>query len=69
MPAPADLRSALARSAQAKATYANFSPSQRREYIEWVTEARRAETRARRVATTIEWLSEGKRCNWKYENC
>jgi uncharacterized protein YdeI (YjbR/CyaY-like superfamily) len=69
LPVPADLRTALARSAKAKATFAKFSPSQRREYIEWVTEAKRAETRARRVATTIEWLSEGKRRNWKYENC
>ena len=66
---PADLRTALAQSATAQATFKKFSPSQRREYIEWVTEAKRAETRARRVATTIEWLREGKRRNWKYENC
>ncbi len=66
---PADLRTALARSAKARATFAEFSPGQRREYLEWVTEAKRPETRARRVATTIEWLSEGKHRNWKYENC
>lgn len=66
---PVDLRTALAQSAMAKATFAKFSPSQRREYIEWVTEAKRPETRARRVATTIAWLSEGKRRNGKYENC
>ena len=40
-----------------------------REYVEWVTEAKRDETRAKRLAQTIEWLAEGKRRNWKYENC
>jgi uncharacterized protein YdeI (YjbR/CyaY-like superfamily) len=69
LPVPADLRTALARSAKAKTTFAKFSPSQRREYIEWITEAKRAETRARRVVTAVEWLSEGKRRNWKYEKC
>ena len=66
---PADLRSAMARSAKARATFQGFSPSQRREYIEWIVEAKQPGTRARRVATTIAWLSEGKRRNWKYENC
>ena len=65
---PADLRSALARAARARATWQAFSPSQRREYIEWITEAKREDTRARRVATTVEWLGQGKRRNWKYES-
>jgi uncharacterized protein YdeI (YjbR/CyaY-like superfamily) len=66
---PADLRTAMARSPRAKAHFTKFSPSQQREYVEWVTEAKQPATRARRLATTIEWLSEGKHRNWKYENC
>jgi hypothetical protein len=41
-------------------------PSHRREYLEWVTEAKREETSAQRLATSIEWLGEGKARNWKY---
>jgi uncharacterized protein YdeI (YjbR/CyaY-like superfamily) len=44
-----------------------FAPSHRREYIEWIVEAKREETRAKRVAQAIEWLREGKSRNWKYE--
>jgi uncharacterized protein YdeI (YjbR/CyaY-like superfamily) len=44
-----------------------LSPSHRRDYIEWITEAKQAETRARRLAQAIEWLAEGKSRNWKYE--
>jgi uncharacterized protein YdeI (YjbR/CyaY-like superfamily) len=40
-----------------------------REYIEWLTEAKREETRAKRLAQAIEWLAEGKPRNWKYMNC
>ena len=43
-----------------------FSPSHKREYIDWITEARTAPTRERRVKQTIEWLIEGKARNWKY---
>ena len=64
---PADLTAALRRNARARASFDRFSPSQRRDYIEWITEAKRDETRARRLATTIEWLAEGKTRNWKYE--
>jgi uncharacterized protein YdeI (YjbR/CyaY-like superfamily) len=39
----------------------------RREYIEWITEAKKPETRAKRLATTLEWLAQGKSRNWKYE--
>ena len=66
---PADLASALAGNASARATYESFPPSCRREYVQWVVEAKRPETRARRVAQAVEWLAEGKRRNWKYENC
>jgi uncharacterized protein YdeI (YjbR/CyaY-like superfamily) len=60
---------ALAKMPKAQATFDAFSPGCRREYAEWIGEARRDETRTRRIATTLEWLSEGKKRNWKYENC
>jgi uncharacterized protein YdeI (YjbR/CyaY-like superfamily) len=41
----------------------------RREYVEWVDEAKRDQTRLRRLATALEWLAEGKSRNWKYEDC
>jgi uncharacterized protein YdeI (YjbR/CyaY-like superfamily) len=66
---PADLAAALKKDAKARKTFEAFSPSHQREYIEWITEAKREETRAKRLATTLEWLAEGKARNWKYENC
>jgi uncharacterized protein YdeI (YjbR/CyaY-like superfamily) len=66
---PQDLRAAIDAVPAAKATFDAFPPSCQREYAEWVTEAKRDETRARRLAQTVEWLAEGKRRNWKYENC
>lgn len=63
---PGDLAAALAKNRKAAAVFEGFSPSHRREYIEWITEARREETRAKRLAQTIEWLAEGKPRNWKY---
>jgi uncharacterized protein YdeI (YjbR/CyaY-like superfamily) len=54
---------------KAKAAFDSFAPSHRREYLEWVAEAKRDETRRTRIATAIEWLSEGKKRNWKYESC
>lgn len=66
---PADLRVALARSAKAKKTFDEFPPSHRREYLEWILEAKREETRKKRIAQTVEWLAAGRKRNWKYENC
>ena len=66
---PDDLAAALARNKKARATFDSFPAGQRREYIDWITEAKRDETRQKRLAQTIEWLAEGKRRNWKYENC
>ena len=66
---PADLASALKKNARAKATFDGFPPGQKREYIEWLTEAKREETRQKRLTQAIEWMAEGKRRNWKYENC
>ncbi|MEZ5316198.1 MAG: YdeI/OmpD-associated family protein [Vicinamibacterales bacterium] len=64
---PAALAAAFARHPKARRAFEAFSPSHRREYVEWITEARREETRDRRVATAIAWLAEGKSRNWKYE--
>lgn len=66
---PRDLRAAIDAAPAAKATFDAFPPSQQREYAEWVGGAKRDETRARRLAQSIEWLAEGKRRNWKYEKC
>jgi len=63
---PKELRAALATNARARASFEGFPPSHQREYIEWIAEAKRAETRAKRLATALEWLSEGKPRNWKY---
>jgi uncharacterized protein YdeI (YjbR/CyaY-like superfamily) len=66
---PQDMQAALDGAAAARATWDAFPPSCQREYVEWVTEAKRDETRAKRLNQTIEWLAEGKKRNWKYENC
>ncbi len=64
---PAYFAAALRRNRRALSTWAGLAPGHRREYLVWITEAKREETRARRLATTIEWLAEGKRHNWRYE--
>ena len=64
--APHDLMKALKEKKKALATFEGFSPSHKREYVEWITEAKREETRAKRVATAVEWMAEGKPRNWKY---
>ncbi len=66
---PKDLAAALAKNARAKKFFDGLAPSHRREYIEWIVEAKREETRAKRLKTTLEWLAEGKKRNWKYEDC
>lgn len=66
---PKDLTSALSKSKTAKATFDNFSQSHKREYVAWIEEAKTEPTRNKRLATTVEWLSEGKSKNWKYEKC
>jgi uncharacterized protein YdeI (YjbR/CyaY-like superfamily) len=68
LPVPPELAAALGtrKHAPAKANYEALSPSHRREYHEWLGEAKTDATRARRLATTLEWLAEGKPRNWKY---
>jgi uncharacterized protein YdeI (YjbR/CyaY-like superfamily) len=64
-----DFASALAKAPAAKATLDGFPPSAQREYLEWISEAKQEATRHKRIADAIQWLSEGKRRHWKYENC
>ena len=64
---PADLTAALARNKKARAAFDALSPSHRRAYVEWMTEAKTGETRGRRLAQAVEWMAEGKSRNWKYE--
>jgi uncharacterized protein YdeI (YjbR/CyaY-like superfamily) len=58
---------ALKKDKKANATFEAFSPSHKKEYVEWITEAKTEETRERRMATALEWLGEGKARNWKYQ--
>ncbi len=64
-----ELKAALAKNKKALATFEAFSPSNKREYMEWIGEAKGEDTRARRLAQAIEWMAAGKPRNWKYMNC
>ena len=66
---PNDLAASLKRNKKAAAAFDQLSPSHRREYLEWIAEAKREETRQKRLLTTVAWLAEGKSRNWKYEKC
>ena len=59
----------LRKNKKASSAFAAFSPSCKREYVEWIAEAKRPETRDKRIATAIEWIAEGKQRNWKYQDC
>jgi len=65
---PDELAAALAKNKKAKAAFETFSPSHRREYSEWIADAKRDETKAKRVAQAVEWIAEGKSRNWKYHS-
>jgi uncharacterized protein YdeI (YjbR/CyaY-like superfamily) len=64
-----EFAAALAKAPRARAAFDSFSPSAQRDYLEWVSEAKQDATRTKRIATAIEWLSEGKKRHWKYQNC
>jgi uncharacterized protein YdeI (YjbR/CyaY-like superfamily) len=66
IPMPVYFKNVLAKNKKAKTVFEAFSPSHKREYLEWITEAKTEETRNKRMATTIEWLTDGKIRNWKY---
>jgi uncharacterized protein YdeI (YjbR/CyaY-like superfamily) len=67
--APAEFSTALKKNKKAATVFAAFSPSCKREYVEWISEAKRPETRENRIKTAVEWIAEGKQRNWKYQNC
>jgi uncharacterized protein YdeI (YjbR/CyaY-like superfamily) len=67
IPMPEELSAALRRNKKALITYEQLSPSHKREYLEWITEAKTEATREKRLDTTIEWLAEGKSMHWKYQ--
>jgi uncharacterized protein YdeI (YjbR/CyaY-like superfamily) len=67
IPMPADLAAALKKNAKARATFEDFSPSHKREYLEWITGAKAEATRVRRLDTAIDYMSAGKPLNWRYQ--
>ena len=67
--APIDLLNALRKTKGAKKAFDEFSPSHKREYVEWIEEAKRDATREKRIAQAVEWMAEGKPRDWKYMNC
>jgi uncharacterized protein YdeI (YjbR/CyaY-like superfamily) len=66
---PDYITSALKKNPKARAAFEAFSYSHKKEYLEWITEAKREETRQKRIETMLVWLAEGKSRNWKYANC
>ena len=64
-----DFAAALAKNSKARSVLDDFPPSAQRDYFEWIAEAKQDSTRAKRIETAIEWLAEGKRRHWKYQNC
>lgn len=65
----ADFERALRANKKAKTVFDAFAPGCKREYAEWISEAKKDDTRARRIEQAIEWIADGKKRNWKYENC
>lgn len=66
---PDDLAAAMRGNKAARAAWDGFTPGKQREYADWITGAKGADTRARRVGQAVEWIQEGKTRNWKYEGC
>lgn len=64
---PADLKKLLRANPTADKTFTAFAPSHRKEYIQWINEAKTEATRQKRINTTLEWLTEGKSRHWKYQ--
>ncbi len=67
IPIPADFQKMLSKNKVARELFQKFSQSQQREYLQWIVDAKRDVTRQKRLATAIEWISEGKQRNWKYQ--
>lgn len=65
---PKELAAALKKNKKASTAFAKFPAGQRREYCDWIAEAKREETKEKRVTQAIDWIAEGKTRNWKYES-
>ena len=63
---PANLMKALKQNGDAWENFEKFSYSNKKEYVEWIEEAKTEATREKRIETAVEWISEGKSRNWKY---
>jgi uncharacterized protein YdeI (YjbR/CyaY-like superfamily) len=63
---PPDLQAALQKNKKAQTVFDGFPPSQQREYVDWIVEARQQQTRLRRLETALQWIAQGKPRNWKY---
>ncbi|SEW41674.1 Uncharacterized conserved protein YdeI, YjbR/CyaY-like superfamily, DUF1801 family [Chryseobacterium wanjuense] len=66
-PIPDYFKEVLQHNKKAWEVFEKGSPSFRKEYINWITEAKTEATRNKRMEQAIEWISEGKGRNWKYE--
>ncbi len=64
---PPELTAALKKNKKASANFEKMPPSHQREYAEWIAEAKREETKVKRVVQAIEMIGDGKSRNWKYE--
>ncbi|WP_066527926.1 YdeI/OmpD-associated family protein [Erythrobacter sp. CCH5-A1] len=69
LPVPPAFAAALDAAPAARARFDAFAPSHRREYVEWIADAKRDDTRAKRIAQAVGWLADGRKRNWKHENC
>jgi uncharacterized protein YdeI (YjbR/CyaY-like superfamily) len=67
LPVPIQLAAAFKKNKKAFSGFEAFSPSQRKEYIDWINEAKTEQTVNKRVQTTVEWSAEGKTRHWKYK--
>jgi uncharacterized protein YdeI (YjbR/CyaY-like superfamily) len=66
---PTELTAALKKNKRAAKHFEKMAPGKRREYADWISEAKGADTKKRRLVQSIEWIAEGKSRNWKYQNC
>jgi uncharacterized protein YdeI (YjbR/CyaY-like superfamily) len=66
---PVDFAAALKKNKKAQAVFEKFPPGKRKDYIEWINEAKTEATKSKRIETAVEWIAEGKGRNWKYEKC
>jgi uncharacterized protein YdeI (YjbR/CyaY-like superfamily) len=64
---PVDFAAALNKNKKAQTVFENFTPGKKKDYIQWITEAKTEATKLKRIETAVEWIAEGKSRNWKYE--